>query len=72
MVELIALRTKEKHFIRKDGGAKEFILNVSQGQIKAIQLIKTVPRERLDAAVKYSKISNEDYKFAQDFVKKKY
>ena len=62
-------KNEGKTLYPKSGGAKEFI-DLSQGQIKAIQLIKTVPRERLDAAVKGSKISNEDYKFAQDFVKK--
>ncbi len=66
---IYSTKNEGKTLYPKSGGAKEF-MDISQGQFIAIKLIKTVPRERLDAAIKGNKISNEDYKFAQDFVKK--
>jgi len=53
----------------KSGGATEFI-DLSQGQIKAIQLIKNTPAEKLSLALERAGISKEDYNFAINFIKK--
>ncbi|OWP87001.1 hypothetical protein BWK60_05875 [Flavobacterium covae] len=45
-------------------------INLNKAQIKAIQLTKKVPSEKLDAAAKGAGLSEGDMKFAQDFVKK--
>lgn len=47
----------------------EFI-DLSQGQIKAIQLIKKVPAERVEQALKGAGVSSEDINFAREFIKK--
>ncbi|CAL2090866.1 DUF6443 domain-containing protein [Tenacibaculum sp. 190524A02b] len=53
-------------FPRKGNG----FINLSQGQIKAIQLIKRVPANNLSKAIKGAGISNDDYNFAKEFIKK--
>lgn len=52
----------------RSGGAPEFI-DLTQGQIKAIQLMKKVPAERLNQALKGAGISSRDINFAKDFIK---
>ncbi|MCX8526494.1 hypothetical protein OF897_21505 [Chryseobacterium formosus] len=53
----------------RSGGAPEFI-DLTQGQIKAIQLMKKVPAERLNQVLKGAGISSRDINFAKDFIKK--
>jgi len=51
----------------RSGGASEFI-DLTQGQIKAIQLMKKVPAGRLNQALKGAGISPADAIFAREFV----
>jgi len=48
---------------------KDFI-NLSNGQIKAIQLYKNTPKDKLETVLKNVGIKPEDSNFAKDFVKK--
>ncbi|WPO84292.1 hypothetical protein SD427_08140 [Chryseobacterium sp. JJR-5R] len=51
----------------RSGGASEFI-DLTQGQIKAIQLMKKVPAGRLNQALKGAGISPADASFAREFI----
>lgn len=51
----------------RSGGAPEFI-DLTQGQIKAIQLAKKVPADKLSKAFKGAGISQQDADFAKDFI----
>ncbi len=53
----------------RSGGAPEFI-DLTQGQIKAIQLMKKVPAGNLNKAIQGAKISPKDANFAREFIKK--
>jgi len=43
---------------------------LTQGQIKAIQLMKTVPAGNLNRALQGAKVSPTDANFAREFIKK--
>ncbi len=60
---------KEKEIQLLQMNIPEFI-DLSQGQIKAIQLIKKVPAERVEQALKGAGVSSEDINFAREFIKK--
>lgn len=62
------MKNEGKTLFPRSGGAKEFI-DLTQGQIKAIQLVKKVPAEKLETAVKGAGVSNTDLNFAKEFVK---
>ena len=51
----------------RSGGAPEFI-DLTQGQIKAIQLAKKVPADKLSQASKGAGISQQDADFAKKFI----
>ncbi|WP_027386475.1 hypothetical protein [Chryseobacterium gregarium] len=51
----------------RSGGALEFI-DLTQGQIKAIQLMKKVPGGSLNQALKGAGISSADASFAREFI----
>jgi hypothetical protein len=53
----------------RSNGAPEFI-DLTQDQIKAIQLMKQVPIDKLNNALKGAGISTSDANFAREFIKK--
>jgi len=53
----------------RSGGAPEFI-DLTQGQIKAIQLMKKVSAGRLNQALEGARISSSDVGFAKEFITK--
>lgn len=53
----------------RSGGAPQF-QDLSQGQIKAIQLMKTVPANKIDQALKGAGVSTTDINIARDFINK--
>ncbi|WP_267283099.1 hypothetical protein [Chryseobacterium luquanense] len=53
----------------RSGGAPEFI-DLTQGQIKAIQLMKTIPAGNLNRALQGAKVSPTDANFVREFIKK--
>ncbi len=53
----------------RSGGAPEF-MDLTQGQIKAIQLMKKVPANKLNQALEGAKISSSDVNFAKEFITK--
>ncbi len=53
----------------KSGGAPDFI-DLTQGQIKAIQLVKKVPAIKLNHALQGAGIFSTDANFAREFIKK--
>jgi len=63
------VKNNGKTLFPRSGGAPEFV-DLSKGQIKAIELVKTVAPENLEKAIAGAKISAEDLAFAQEFVKK--
>ncbi len=63
------LKNDGKTLYPKSGGSTDFI-DLTQGQIKAIQLIKNTPADKLKIAIEGAKISRSDYNFAKEFVKK--
>jgi hypothetical protein len=52
----------------RSGGAPEFV-DLTRAQIKAIQIIKKVPADKLDTVIKNAKLSSNDLNFAKQFIK---
>jgi len=63
------LENEGKTLFPRSGGAPEFT-DLTQGQIKAIQIIKTSPIDKIAKALTKAKISAKDIKFASEFVQK--
>lgn len=63
------IKNEGKTLFPRSGGAPEF-MDLTQGQIKAIQILKKVPIEKVDIAIKGADISEADLMFAKEFISK--
>lgn len=63
------LKNEGKTLFPVSGGAPEFI-DLTRGQIKAIQLLKNVPAAAINKALEGAKIFTEEANFAKEFIKK--
>ncbi|MEF9479087.1 hypothetical protein OWR28_16370 [Chryseobacterium sp. 1B4] len=66
---IYGIKNEGQTLFPRSGGAPEF-QDLSQGQIKAIQLMKTVPTNKVDQALKGAGVSNIDINFAKEFINK--
>jgi len=66
---IYGMKNEGQTLFPRSGGAPQF-QDLSQGQIKAIQLMKTVPANKVDQALKGAGVSNTDINFARDFINK--
>ena len=66
---IYGVKNEGKTLFPRSGGSHHF-KDLSQAQIKAIQLLKTVPSNKVEQAIKGAGISTQDFKFAKDFIEK--
>ena len=66
---IYGIKNEGQTLFPRSGGSPQF-QDLSQGQIKAIQLLKTVPANKVDQALKGAGVSNTDINFAKDFINK--